>query len=217
MTENTMAAPVAADSEGEGSKKKLMLIAGGTAAALVLGGAGYLLLSGGGGDDASYSLPVRKTKPVTSTATKTLKSNVPTTTTLPAASTVRLGRDPFAALYLVPVAAPPAATTPTTPTGTTTTGTSTGTTTPVAPAKAPVATTYPLKLTKVYGSGSELTAVFSVNGKTQLAKVGSVFGRTSELKMLSLQQGAKGVWIAVVQVGDADPVDLNMGASILVM
>jgi hypothetical protein len=68
----------------------------------------------------------------------------------------------------------------------------------------------------VYGSDKTLTGVFSVGGKTQTATLGAVFGKTQELKLLSLQQSAKGVWTAVVQVGDGQPFDAAAGQTVYV-
>ncbi len=193
-----------------GTDKKRLIIAGGLAAALVLGAGGFLLMSGGGEEDAGLVVPAAKrpavTKPATNKVTKPVAK-------VPVISSANLGRDPFVALYIVPaVAVVPAVTSGTTPTSTTAgesgTGTSTGSGT-----SDPVTTTYALKLTRVYGSGKDLTGVFSVDGKTQLAKVGTVFGATQELKLLSLQQNAKGLWIAVLQVGDGDPFDAAAGST----
>ncbi|HUR13707.1 MAG TPA: hypothetical protein VM097_04360, partial [Mycobacteriales bacterium] len=79
------------------------------------------------------------------------------------------------------------------------------TTTPVAP------TSYKLVLTKVSGG----TATFSVGGKMMLAKVGSVFGPTAELKLLDLTDTPKG-WVATIQVGDSEPVDALRGETLYV-
>jgi hypothetical protein len=227
MTENT--APVAADAVDDGDRKKKLIVVGGAVGAVVLAGAGYLLLSGGGSDNADYGLQVPKGKPAAVkavTPAKTTKKSVVPTTKLPAASTVRIGRDPFHALYLVPapvtVTTTPAKTDVpagggTTPTGTTTTG-GTTTTPATTPAKAPtttqVATTYALKLVRVYGAGKDTTGVFSVAGKgSQIAKQGTQFGKRGELKVLSLQQTAKGVWTASLQVGDDDPFEAVLGTT----
>jgi hypothetical protein len=212
MTENTMA--VAANEESGGKRK--LIVGAGAAGLLVLGAAGYLLLSGGGSsNDASFALPVHHVKALNSSTT--LKSNVPAVGSLPAASQVRIGRDPFSALYVVPVAPPSTTGTPSTSTGTSTTpGTTpgTGTTSPTIPA---VPTTYRLALLKVTGTGTSRTAAFSVAGKTQYARVGSVFGRTSEVKLLSFQQSAKGVWSVTIQVGDDAPKDMNLNEVISVL
>ena len=219
MTENSFTEAA----EEQGSNRKPLLIAGGAVGLAVLAGGGWMLLHGGSSssDDTAFVVHKSTKAPVTKqVVTKSTTSKATThVTKLPPVSTVRIGRDPFAALYVVPVAPNPAlaGSTPTTPTTTTTTPTGTtsgsGTSAPTSTAPKP----YALKLTRVYGSGSDRTAVFTVAGKTQLAKVGSVFGRTSELKLLSMQQDAKGAWSVTVQVGDADPVDVATGQSVFVM
>jgi hypothetical protein len=138
--------------------------------------------------------------------------------TLPNISTVSIGRDPFVALYVPqPAAAAGGTSTSTTSTAspTATASTSgTGTTSPSTPA---VPTTYRLALLKVTGTGASRTAGFSVAGKTQYARVGSVFGRTSEVKLLSFQQSAKGVWSVTIQVGDDAPKDMSLNEVISVL
>ena len=104
-------------------------------------------------------------------------------------------------------------------TGVTPTTTSGTTTTPTTTTSGPTTTkpsTYKLVMTKVTGSGSGLTASFSVAGKLMVAKVGSVFGPTSEIKLLSLGQDAKGAWVATLQVGDSEPFDAAKGETLYV-
>jgi hypothetical protein len=219
MTDNTFdAAPDATD---EASNRRVPVLVGGVLGVAVLAGAGFFLLHGGSSSDASLNAPVARGVPAGTVGTTpvktTLNSHVPTTVKLPTASAVKIGRDPFLALYVVPAAV--VATVPTTGTGTTGTTAPTGTTgtgTTGTPA-APVATTYQLKLLKVTGTGSGRTAAFSVAGKTQYARIGSVFGRSSEIKLLSFQQSARGVWSVTVQVGDDDPKDLIVNEVISVL
>ncbi len=241
MSDN-MSAYDAADEAGSGNRR-VLFVAGGAAAAVALAAGGYFLVGGGGGSSAAPA-PIRRGIVKQDTTTSAKGTGVQAValkpaTSLPPVSAARLGRDPFKALYILPVTAPvaaPAATTPivtipvgttpvgTTPVGTTPVGTTPTTapatqapaTTPTTPPK-PVASTYALKLTRVYGTGVDTTASFAVGSKTQLAKVGSVFGRTQELKLLSLQQNDKGVWVAVVQVGDSDPFDVAIGQTLYVM
>lgn len=197
MTQNTFAPPVPEtdglpfEPESAGRSRRTLLIAGGAVAALVLGGGGYLLLSGGS-SSAPAPAPVihfgassGKTTPK-----KVLKPAVKPAAQLPPTTSVPIGRDPFRALYLLPVAAPATNTTPAGPTATTTTttgtttstGSTSGTTTP---------TTYKLQLKSVDSSGTTPVGTFTVGGKTMVAKQGSVFGPTSELKLLSLTQDPK--------------------------
>ena len=59
-------------------------------------------------------------------------------------------------------------------------------------------------------------AVFSVNGTERSIAVGGVFGLRKEIKLVSLQQGDRGVWTAVVQVGDDQPLDAPVGDVLIV-
>lgn len=212
MTETSFEAPTA---EGPGSNRK-RLVAGGAAAVVVLGAAGFLLLHPGGSSSNEAFTPVVHHAAVTKSRTSAAGKAAVRQSTLPAASTVKIGRDPFAALYMVPVA-PAANSTASTATTTSTTTTSAtgagagGSTSPAVP------TRYTLTLLSVTGTGKTQTAAFSVAGKTQYARVGSVFGRTSEVKLLSFQQIARGVWSVTVQVGDDNPADLAKGESISVL
>ena len=104
MTENTM--PMAEETPGR--DRKLLVVAGGSAGLLVVGAAGFLLLHGGGSsDDAAFTVPKRapRTTQVVTSASN-VKAKPPVTKTVPAASTVRIGRDPFTALYVVPASVP---------------------------------------------------------------------------------------------------------------
>jgi hypothetical protein len=223
MTQTTFAPPpvFAAPEESTegGSSRRPLILVGGLVAALALGGGGYVLLSGGGSSDDLGSGPFVPPHAKTATKPAAVKpAAAKPAVKVPVTSTVPLGRDPFHALYILPVAAAPASTTtgsgtntaPATTTSTTSSTTTTPTTTTVKP------TVYKLVLTKVSGSGSNLTATFTVAGKLMVAKVGSVFGPTSELKMLSLGQNAKGVWVATIQVGDSEPVDATKGETLYV-
>jgi len=225
MTLNTFAPPPGGETpaaeESAGTSRRTLLVAGGVAAALALGGGGYVLLSGGSdsAEDtaASSSLGVRHL--AQPTVKRPAKPAVKPLVKVPPTSTVPLGRDPFHALYLLPVVSAvsvPTTTAPTTATPTTTTPTTSGSTyNPPAPTSN-TPKTYKLVLTRVYGSGKDLTGVFSVGGKTMVAKVGSVFGPTQELKLLSLSQNAKGVWTATIQVGDSEPMDAVKGQALYV-
>lgn len=213
MTDNTFAP--AAEAAVEGTSRSTLLIAGGLVGALVLGGGGYLLLSGGSDDDLGAGAPVvTRTKPAPKSATPAKRATASTASKpglLPATTTVRIGRDPFLALYVMPAAGAAESV------GAPSTGTTTvGGTTSGSSGTATTSTTYPMVLKRVYGSGSERTAEFSVDGKTMLAKVGSVFGKTSELKLLSLSQNSKGTWLGTVQVGDSDPFDAVQGQKVYV-
>jgi hypothetical protein len=216
MTETIVQeAPASAPSGDAPGTRRTVLIAGALVAALALGGGGYLLLSGGSSDQELGAVP--KGKPRTSLVTKNGAPAVevkPAVQSLPRVSTIRIGRDPFKPLYVEPAEAPaaaPAAPTTTDSTGSGSTGgASTGGTAPTAP------TSYALKLQRTYGSGDDKTAVFTVDGKTMVAKIGSTFGPTSEIRLLSLGQTPKGVDEAIVQVGDAEPIDVVKGQTVYV-
>jgi hypothetical protein len=226
MTLNTFAPPsvdeAPAVQEPASTSRRTVLVAGGVAAALALGGGGYVLLSGGSDTpaDTAITSPLGTRHLVTPTVKKQAKPAVKPVVKVPPTSTVPLGRDPFHALYLLPVvSAPTAQVAPTTTTpGTTTTSTgSTGSTTSnPAPPTSTAPKSYKLVLTRVYGSGKDMTGVFSVGGKTMVAKVGSVFGPTQEIRLFSLAQNAKGVWTATIQVGDSEPLDAVKGQAIYV-
>lgn len=212
-----IAAPEGAPETGGSSRRPLILV-GGLVAALALAGGGYVLLSGGGSSDdlgsGPFVPPAAKsaTKPVAKPAVKAPAAAKPAVK-VPPTSTVPLGRDPFHALYLAPVATTATTTTAAPPT-TTTTAPTTPTTTTTGTTTAP--STYKLTMTRVTGSGSGLTASFTVGGKLMAAKVGSVFGPTSEIKLLSLGQNTKGVWVATLQVGDSEPFDAAKGETLYV-
>jgi hypothetical protein len=226
MTVNTFAPAPAVEAEapaaGASTSRRTVLVAGGVAAALALGGAGYFLLSGGSDSSdealAPSALPHRVAQPAVKRGTKPA---VKPAVKVPVTSTVPLGRDPFHALYLQPalsgaVPATGGSTTSTPPLSSPTT--SGGSSTPSQPTQ-PTTTApkyYKLVLTRVYGSGKDTTGVFSVGGKSMVAKVGSIFGPTGELRLVSLSQNAKGVWTATLQVGDSEPVDVAKGETLYV-
>lgn len=187
----------------DNDRKRKIVLAGAAGVAVLLAG-GYVLLSGGddAATDVAISVPVKaKVKKAVTSSGKTPAKAV--AATVPAATSVRLGRDPFLARYTVPALVPVA---PVAPAG----GAPAAPGSPT-PGGGTTVTSYALKLTKVSGSDNALTGTFSAAGKTQLAKVGSVFGVTQELKLLSLQEDEKGRWTATVQVGDADPFDALVG------
>lgn len=195
------------------SNRSRVLAFGALAAAVVLGG-GYLLFGGGSSDELTASSdvvrPARAVKPEI--------AKRPVLATLPVKYDEQIGRDPFRALYVLPapvaVAAPGTAGSPggLLPFFGGTGSTSGGAAGPAFPAGAPTAQTYKLVLTRVYGTAADRTAVFSIDGKQQVAKIGTKFGPTSEIILLSFQQGPKpGQWTTGLQVGDGDPFDVVTG------
>ena len=216
MSENTF--PFAGDeapyddAPAEGNRSRV-LVFGALAAAVVLGG-GYLLF--GGGDSAELTAASDVVRPSRAVkAAETAKR--PVLATLPIKYDEQIGRDPFRALYVRP--APAAVAAPAAPGSTGVlvpifggSGTTGGAAGPAAPAGSPTAQTYKLVLTRVYGTAADRTAVFSIDGKQQVAKIGTKFGPTSEIILLSFQEGPKpGQWTTVLQVGDGDPFDVVTG------
>lgn len=205
------------------AKRPVRLIAAGIAAVVALAGGGYLLFgSGGGSAGTSGFVPLthHRTVKVPTIVTKATPPKVK----LPVAYKAQIGRDPFKPLFVEPAAAPavpgaaapgipgapavPAGTVPGSAPGTGAASPLGSGVTPVTPADK----TYTLVLRRVYGSGKDQTAVFSIDGKQQVAKLGSKFGPTSEIVLLSMQQGPKpGQWTTVLQVGDGDPFDVVTG------
>lgn len=202
------------DEVSEGGRDKRVVVLGGVAAAAVLGFAGYhFLLAGGSSTDEVESLGLPKpsvTKKVAPTATKAKTPAKAKPASVPAATTVKLGRDPFLALYTVPVAAAPAAGSGDTTTGTTTTpGTTTGST-------GGVTTSAPYSLALKSLTASSFT--FTYGGATKSVVQGQKFGKYGELVVLSTAKNAKGAVVgALIQVGDDDPVTIKLGEKLTVL
>jgi hypothetical protein len=213
-----LAAPEEAPETGGSSRRPLVLV-GGLVAALALAGGGYVLLSGGGSEDLGsgpVTLPPAA-KPVAKPAVKAPTAAKPAVK-VPPTSTVPLGRDPFHALYIPPVVTATTANAPTTPTTGTSTPT-TGTSTPTTTTSGPTTTApklHKLVFTKFSGTGSNMTATFNVDGRLMVAKPGSVFGPTSELRLISIEQDPDGTWGASIQVGDSEPKTAYKGEPIWV-
>jgi hypothetical protein len=223
MTENTFPfaeAEETAPFEEEGERsRKAVLVAGGVAAALFLGAAGWFLL-GGSSSDGSGAAFVPKAKTSRAAAVTTKKVVKTATKKLPVAYKAPLGRDPFRALYVLPVAAPAAAATTTTPTTTTTT-TGTGTTTPTSTTTSgtPGTTRYALKLVSISKPSPELRfTTWLVEGKRTVVIPAQRFGKHGELVVLAFVQNASGVVDkAIIQVGDDSPMDVLVGETVSVL
>ncbi|MFN2539347.1 MAG: hypothetical protein ABR549_14530 [Mycobacteriales bacterium] len=205
MTDYTFDVPA----DDKAGNRRLLVIAGGAAGLLILGGAGFLLLQGGSSDTSTnVSLPrpnVQHVKPMTTTRHKASAASVK----LPVASSVRVGRDPFLALYMAPVA--PAAsstgttTSPTTPTSTT--STTSGTTNTAANQR------YTIVLTKITSDpGGAKLFTFKIGTTTKTVLPAQRFGKYGELVVLAYLRNSKGaVTGAVLQVGDDNPIGVPIG------
>lgn len=218
MSQDTF--PFAADEdtsydESKSSRKALM--AAGGVAVVVLGAAGYFLLGGGGGSatDMAFVPPVHRAAAAAPNATAP-KAPVK----LPTAYTAPLGRDPFKALYVVPVAAP-ATTTTAAPTSTST-STSTSTT-PISPSgtslSAPTSTRYSLKLVSISKPSPEVRfSTWLVDGKSTTVIPAQRFGKYGEIVVLAFSKNAAGVVdSAIIQVGDDSPIPVKIGATVSVL
>ncbi len=200
--------------------RKAILIAGGVAAALVVVAGGYFLL--GGSDDTvdSAFVPHRTVRP----AAVAPKAGAPAKK-LPAPYKERLGRDPFKALYVVPVAAVTTSTStdatgtsagsPTSGTTTTTTTTPTSTTT----TSTPTSTRYTLKLVSISKPDPEVRfTTWKVGADTKTVIPAQRFGKYGEIVVLAFGKNAAGtVDKAIIQVGDDSPMDVTIGESVSVL
>jgi len=201
---------------------KALLIGGGLLAAVAVGVGAFLFLGGrgGGGDSVSAAPPPRSgvAAPVQvgpTTPTKPSPTPSPSALGLPAPTVEHAARNPFKALYVVPVAAtapgPGAA-----PTGVP--GAPVGAPVPPAPPPAvpPTATTpapvgdptaptlYAVKLLSISGSSASMV----VDGKTMSIIVGQRFGRDGELVVLSIGRSS-----LVLQVAADTPLPFVIGQS----
>ncbi|MEO6205981.1 MAG: hypothetical protein ABIO67_11460 [Mycobacteriales bacterium] len=204
--------PVAMDiaDEADDSNRKRLLALGGGLAALVVLGAGYLFLSGGGDSVDEAFVPVARTPRVAAAPSAAAKAR-----TLAPKYTEQIGRDPFKALYVVPVVAPvdvaaPAAAPVVLQPATTTSG---GTTS--VPVAAPTTKRYTLTLNAISKPSPEVrTTTWTVDGNKVTVLPAQRFGKYGELVVLAYTQDAKGVVNgAVLQVGDDTPVDVKIGES----
>ena len=234
MTESpfpsTSAEPTS-DTEAAPAGRRGRVVAGGLLVALALGAGAFFLL---GGDSADAEQELSAPGQVRAAAAP---APAATTTALPAVSTVELGRNPFKALYVQPVAAPAAAPVtapvaaapPAPPTGTVQQPPPPTGTAPPAPAPPPPPPSsdtgdqplpghmHEVQLASVTGDGDAQKALFSIDGKQYTVQIGDTFGPTKHLLLVSLQQGpGDDDWTAVVQVGDGDPFDVVTGDPVFV-
>jgi hypothetical protein len=214
MTDHTFDAPAA----DEPAKRRNLVIAGGAAGLLVLGGAGFLLLNGGSSDTTANVASSLPRPPQVAKNATTQKKPSAAAIKLPAATSVRVGRDPFLALYVAPVAAAGSTSTSgSTGTPTTSGSTTTGTTaTPSAPA---TGATYALKLVSVKSDpGGAKLFTFTYGTTSKVVLPAQRFGKYGELVVLASVMNSKGAVIgAVVQVGDDNPIEMAIGEKVTVL
>ncbi|MCW2672356.1 MAG: hypothetical protein JWP14_945 [Frankiales bacterium] len=200
----------------DGSNKRTLVLVAGAAGVVILGAAGWFLLHGGSSSqDTAFTPPVHHaTKQVTTAKAPTAVANK--TATLPNISTVRIGRDPFVALY-VPQ---PAAAAGTTSTSTTSTASPTATASPSSSATTDTANNLPYALTLVSiksDPGGAKLFTFKVDKATKTVLPAQRFGKYGELVVLTYVKNTKGaVTGAVLQVGDDNPVTIAVGTKISV-
>src|SRR4051794_11340197 len=218
MSQDTL--PLVADAEvspfddAEGSRnKRALLVVGGVVGALVVAAGGFLLL-GGGGESSDSALVVPHTTHQAPAPVKPAKKAV--AKKLPATYHEQIGRDPFKALYVVPVAAPAGAapapsSAPAVIGGGDTSSSTPGTgTTPVVPAAKP----YPVKLVSISSApGSDARfSTWLVDGTKTTVLPAQRFGTNGELVVLAFGKNAKGaVTEAILQVGDDTPISVPIG------
>ena len=211
---------VVSEESASGSKRNVVAL--GALAAVAVGAGAFLFLGGGGDEELEEYVPAARAPRAAAPA-----ADAGPVSTLPVASKVTLGRNPFRALYVEPVAAAaPAGGTTTSPTttsgGTTTTpvvivdsGSSTGGSTsggttappPAAPAPAPAQSTVALKSVTAAKDGSNPTATFDYDGKTVSGAPGDVMA--GKLLVISIQQDAMGGWFVNLQLGDGEPFEVH--------
>lgn len=202
---------------------RALLIGGGLLAAVAVGVGAFLFLGGrGGGDSVSAATPTRSgvAVPVAvgpTTPTKPSPAPSPSALDLPAPTVEHTARNPFKALYIVPVAAGPggaapgAAPTavPGAPVPAPVTPAPQPAVPPTATSPAPVGdptapTLYAVKLLSISGSSASMV----VDGKTMSIIVGQRFGRDGELVVLSIGRSS-----LVLQVAADTPLPFVIGQS----
>ena len=200
--------PLTAD-DGASGRRRPRLVALAAIAVLALGSGGFALSSGllTGGSDDPTAASAPKPRPVATRPARPVTPATPPAVRLPVVYPEPVGRDPFKALYVVPVVAVVAPGATTGPTGAT------------DPLASP-SPTYPLKLTSVtVGTGSAATTLdVVVSGMRKTVLLGQRFGTHGELVVLSVNKSAAGVVTGVtLQVGDDQPVPLKVGETISVL
>lgn len=214
-------------SEESAPDSKRNVVALGALAAVALGAGAFFFLGGGGDETLEEYVPAARAPRAAAPATQTGPVS-----TLPVASKLTLGRNPFRALYVEPAAAAAPAggdttATPTTTTGGTTTtpivvvdsgtsggSTSGGTTSAPAPAPAPAQSTVALKSVTAGKDGANPTATFDYDGQTVSGAPGDVMA--GKLLVISIQQDVMGGWFVNLQLGDGEPFEVHERQTVVV-
>ena len=224
----------AAEVSEDGSDSKRNVIALGALAAVAVGAGAFFFLGGSGGDEELEPfVPAAKAPGAAAPA-----PSASPVVTLPVASKLTLGRNPFRALYVEPAAATGGTTSGGTTTPTTTSGGTTGgTTTPIvvvdggpapapkpaptsgtgnqpAPAPAPAYSTLQLKGVTAAKDGTNPTGTFVYDGKELKGAPGDVMD--GKLLVISIQQDHTGSWFANLQLGDGEPFEVHQRQTVVV-
>lgn len=203
------------DDYAEDGGRKPLLLVGGLVGALVLGASAFLFL---GGDDAEEELAV----PIRPPATAAPLAEPEGITVVPAASTEQLGRNPFKARYVEPVAAPAPAEAPApAPVAAPPPPAVNLVIQQAAPAPAPAEqqapAEYPITLKSVEPTGpSGITYTWVIDEKEISVFQAQRFGKYGELVVLALESAEDGPR-AVLQVGDATPIRVKVGETVNVL
>ena len=208
--------------DSTGDKKKVLLV-GGLAAAVLVGAGGFFLLSGGDAEDDTFVLPKRPAKVAAAAGGKAAAKPV---AKVPVTYAAPVGRDPFRALYTVPVAAPAAGPGTTPVTTTPTQAPTSGGTVVITPTKAPASsggtttgtTTQKSQSTirfKAYDTFTK-TGTFVLDGKTtETGKVGSTIAK--KVLVIAIRPDREpGTFFATLKVGDGSNFDAHFGQTVVI-
>ena len=218
------------EEESTGSRRTVLLV--GALAAAAVGAGAFLFLGGGSEEELVPFTPAAQAPAAAAPA-----ASPAAPTKLPVTTKQTLGRNPFRALYVQPVAASEdsgsTSTTPTTTTGTTTTpvvivdsgaapapvsgggaAPAPAQPAPAQPAPAPAQSTVALKGVTAAKDGANPTGTFVYDGKEVTGAPGDVMA--GKLLVISLQQDATGGWFANLQLGDGSPFEVHERQTVVV-
>lgn len=218
----------APDAAEEAGRDRRVLFLGGGLAAVALATVAFLLL-GGGEEPAESGAPVASPSGPAAAAPAAPLEPLLDVAAAPAESAVELGRNPFRALYTVPVAAPAAAAVPAALPALATGGSAgsgsasgsgsgsasgsvSGPTPTAPPSETPAA--YPVTLGAISEpNGDVIQSTWSYDEQDFQVVPGQRFGRYGELVVLAFLKPAEGepVTGVLLQVGDAAPITMTIG------